>query len=113
MLHFCMPVATTLCNQILPHQGWIWVMGKRRVMKNALIAKFAVIALALTGAFSVGARAQTTEEDPAPSDQPSAPMEMGQPDESPQPAPPEDRTQPSTTQTDKADARFSSIPGDR
>jgi hypothetical protein len=112
MLHFGMPVATTLCNQILPRRGWIWVMGKRRVMKNALIAKFAVIALALTSACSIGARAQTTEEGPAPSDQPSAPMEMGQPDESAQPAPSEDRTQPSTTQTDQGVARISMIRGD-
>src|SRR6202011_851047 len=77
-----------------PAPGWVWVMGKRQVMKNAFIAKFAVIALALTSAFSMGARAQTTEEGPAPSDQPSAPMEMGQPEESAQPAPLEAATQP-------------------
>ena len=81
-------------------------------MRNAFIAKFAVIALALSGAFSIGARAQTTEEGPALSDQPSAPMEMGQPDEYAQPAPPEDRTQPSTTQTDQGVARISMIRGD-
>ena len=81
-------------------------------MKNAFIAKFAVIALALTSAFSMGARAQTTEEGPAPSDQPSAPMEMGQPEESAQPAPLEDATQPNATQTDQGVARISMIRGD-
>ncbi len=81
-------------------------------MKNAFIAKFAVITLALTSAFSMGARAQTTEEGPAPSDQPSAPMEMGQPEESAQPAPPEDATQPNATQTDQGVARISMIRGD-
>src|SRR4030081_1126717 len=80
-------------------------------MKNAFIAKFAVIALALTSAFGMSARAQTTEEGPSPSDQPSAPMEMGQPDES-QPLAPEDATQPNTTQTDQGVARISMIRGD-
>src|SRR5258707_3536377 len=106
-----MALATTLCNGVLPRRGWVWVM-ERWVMKNAFIAKFAVIALALASAFSIGARAQTTEEGPAPSDQPSAPLEMGQPDESPQAVPPEDRAQPSTTQTDQGVARISVIRGD-
>ena len=47
-------------------------------MKNRLITSFAVLALALSGALSVSALAQTTDEGPAPSDQPSAPMEIGQ-----------------------------------
>jgi hypothetical protein len=81
-------------------------------MKNAFIAKFAVIALALTSAFSTGARAQTTEEGPAPSDQPSAPLEMGQPEESAQPAPFEDAAQPNATQTDQGVARISMVRGD-
>jgi uncharacterized protein DUF6600/FecR-like protein len=81
-------------------------------MKNAFIAKFAVITLALTSAFSMSARAQTTEEGPSPSDQPSAPMEMGQPEESAQPLPPVDAAQPSTTQTDQGVARISMIRGD-
>ena len=46
-------------------------------MKNKLLASLAVLTLA--GAFSVSAAAQTTDETPAPSDQPSAPMEVGQP----------------------------------
>ncbi len=48
-------------------------------MKSRIIASVAVLTLALSGALTIGARAQTTEETPAPSDQPSAPMEIGQP----------------------------------
>src|SRR5579859_597171 len=47
-------------------------------MKNRLISSFAVLALALSGVLSISAVAQTTDESPAPSDQPSAPMEIGQ-----------------------------------
>lgn len=47
-------------------------------MKSRLIARFAVFALAFSGALSLNALAQTTEEGPGPSEQPSAPMEMGQ-----------------------------------
>jgi len=47
-------------------------------MKSRFLASFAVLTLALSGAFSISALAQTTDEGPAPSDQPSAPMEMGQ-----------------------------------
>jgi len=47
-------------------------------MKRRFKACLAVLTLALAGALSVSAFAQTTEETPAPSDQPSAPMEMGQ-----------------------------------
>ncbi len=47
-------------------------------MKNKLGGKFAVLVLAFSGALSVGALAQTTEEGPGPSEQPSAPMEIGQ-----------------------------------
>jgi hypothetical protein len=43
-------------------------------MKSRFIASLAVISLAM----SVGAIAQTTEEGPGPSEQPSAPMEIGQ-----------------------------------
>ena len=53
-------------------------------MKNRFIASLAVVTLALAGALSVSVQAQTTEEGPGPSEQPSAPMEMGQP-QSPQP----------------------------
>src|SRR5271155_765249 len=54
-------------------------------MKNRLISGLAVLVLALTGALSTRVLAQTTEEGPGPSEQPSAPMEVGQG----QPAPPE------------------------
>ncbi len=47
-------------------------------MKNRFIARLAILTLALAGALSISAQAQTTEEGPGPSEQPSAPMEMGQ-----------------------------------
>jgi hypothetical protein len=48
-------------------------------MKLKLSYRFAIFTLALITAFGLGAFAQTTDEGPAPSDQPSAPMEVGQP----------------------------------
>jgi len=47
-------------------------------MKNRFIAILAVLTLGMAGSFSMQALAQTTDEGPAPSDQPSAPMEIGQ-----------------------------------
>ena len=47
-------------------------------MKNRFISSFAILTLAVTGALSSGLQAQTTQEGPGPSDQPSAPMEMGE-----------------------------------
>jgi len=47
-------------------------------MKARFISSLAVLALALSGALSTSALAQTIDESPAPSDQPSAPMEIGQ-----------------------------------
>ncbi len=47
-------------------------------MKSRLMASLAVLTLALSGAWSISALAQTTEEGPGPSEQPSAPMEIGQ-----------------------------------
>ena len=47
-------------------------------MKSRFGAALAVLALAFSSALSIGALAQTTDEGPAPSDQPSAPMEIGQ-----------------------------------
>jgi FecR protein len=55
-------------------------------MKNKFLSSFAVLTLALAGAFSAIALAQTTQEGPGPSEQPSAPMEMGQ-GETPPPPP--------------------------
>ena len=47
-------------------------------MKNKWIGKLAIFTLALSGAVSVGAMAQTTDEGTGPTEQPSAPMEVGQ-----------------------------------
>ncbi|MGA9507058.1 MAG: DUF6600 domain-containing protein [Candidatus Sulfotelmatobacter sp.] len=55
-------------------------------MKNKFIGNFAVLTLALAGMCAVGVQAQTTDEGSGPSEQPSAPMEIGQP----QSAPPSD-----------------------
>jgi hypothetical protein len=54
------------------------VVGREDVMKNRLAGRFAILVLSLSGALSIGALAQTTEEGPGPSEQPSAPMEIGQ-----------------------------------
>ncbi len=43
------------------------------------ISGLGVLTVAFSGALTLGALAQTTQEGPAPSDQPSAPMEVGQP----------------------------------
>jgi hypothetical protein len=48
-------------------------------MGNRFIASFAVLALALAGLFSINLQAQTTEPGPGPTEQPNAPMEIGQP----------------------------------
>jgi hypothetical protein len=53
--------------------------------------------LALAGAFSIGAQAQTTQDGPGPSEQPSAPMEMGQ-GQPQQPPPPGQPAQPGQPQ---------------
>jgi hypothetical protein len=47
-------------------------------MKGKFIAGLAVLTLALAGALSISVQAQTTQEGPGPSEQPSAPMEIGQ-----------------------------------
>jgi hypothetical protein len=54
-----------------------WVM-KSKFVRGTFIVGLAVLALALSGGLSIGVLAQTTQETPAPSDQPSAPMEIGQ-----------------------------------
>src|SRR5580692_566234 len=54
-------------------------------MKNRLIAGSAICTLILAGAFSITAHAQTTEPGPGPTEQPSAPMEMGQGQSAPPP----------------------------
>ena len=47
-------------------------------MKNQAITKLAILVLAASSFWTLGAWAQTTEEGPGPSEQPSAPMEIGQ-----------------------------------
>src|SRR5580700_2040233 len=54
-------------------------------MKNRLIAGCAICTLILAGTFSITAQAQTTEPGPGPTEQPSAPMEMGQGQSAPPP----------------------------
>src|ERR1700737_1334678 len=89
-------------------------------MKNRFIASMAVLTLALSGALSVSAFAQTTDEGPAPSDQPSAPMEIGQapmPDEQPSDAQPTEAepggpSGEAPAETDQGVARISLIHGD-
>src|ERR1700756_3662810 len=54
------------------------VAGREGAMKSRLAGKFAVLVLALSGGLSMCALAQTTEDGPGPSEQPSAPMEIGQ-----------------------------------
>ncbi len=56
-------------------------------MKNKIIRCFAVLTLAMVGVFTVSVLAQTTEEGKGPSEQPSAPMEIGQPQLAPAPPP--------------------------
>ncbi|MFZ0770644.1 MAG: DUF6600 domain-containing protein [Candidatus Sulfotelmatobacter sp.] len=53
-------------------------------MKNGFIGILAIITLALAGVLTVSVQAQTTEEGKGPSEQPSAPMEIGLP-QAPQP----------------------------
>ena len=55
-------------------------------MKNRLISRLTILSLMLGSAMSVGLQAQTTEEGPGPSEQTSAPMEMGQGQSAPPPA---------------------------
>ena len=88
-------------------------------MKNRLIATLTILTLVFAGVLTL--RAQTTEEGPGPSEQPSAPMETGQPyPDNPQDQP--DANAPSadansasdetSAQTDQGVARISMIHGD-
>ncbi|MGA8763117.1 MAG: FecR family protein [Candidatus Sulfotelmatobacter sp.] len=47
-------------------------------MKSRLVAGIAILALVIAGALCVSVKAQTTDEGPGPSEQPSAPLETGQ-----------------------------------
>jgi hypothetical protein len=66
-------------------------------MKSKFITWFAVGTLALTG-FLSSIQAQTTEEGPGPSEQPSAPMEIGTPQQPQAPQLPPDASQPGYNQ---------------
>jgi hypothetical protein len=58
-------------------------------MKNKFTASLTILALALAGVLAISAQAQTTEDGKGPTEQPSAPMEIGQPRASqPQAEPP-------------------------
>jgi FecR protein len=48
-------------------------------MKSRFLSSFAVLVLSLVGVLPVSLQAQTTDEGAGPSEQPSAPMEMGRP----------------------------------
>ena len=87
-------------------------------MKNKTAGRFAILALAISGLWSIGALAQTTEEGPGPSEQPSASMEVGQqqPSDSaeaqPTEAQPGGPTGEAPATTDQGVARISLIHGD-
>jgi len=84
-------------------------------MKNRFLAGLAVVALMVVGAFCLSVRAQTTEEGPGPSEQPSAPMEVGQaqgPDAQPAEAQPGGPSGEQPAKTDLGVARISLIHGD-
>jgi hypothetical protein len=74
-------------------------------MKNKFIPSFAVLTLALACALSINLQAQTTDEGPGPSEQPSAPMEMGQgqPAQPPQAGQPPQPGQPQAGQPPQLD----------
>lgn len=62
-------------------------------MKNRVTGKFAILLFALSCFFTLGAWAQTTQEGPGPSEQPSAPMEIGQGQSQEAPPPPDAQSQ--------------------
>jgi hypothetical protein len=61
-------------------------------MKNRFIGSLAIFTLAVAGVFTASLQAQTTDEGSGPSEQPSAPLETGQPQ--PPPHPPDQDAQP-------------------
>ena len=89
-------------------------------MKSRLMASLAVLILALAGVFSISALAQTTEEGTGPTEQPSAPMEVGQDQNGPQQpgdaqpteAQPGGPSGEAPAKTDQGVARISLIHGD-
>ncbi|MGA9393107.1 MAG: DUF6600 domain-containing protein [Candidatus Sulfotelmatobacter sp.] len=63
-------------------------------MRNKFFENLAVVILAMATSFAIGAQAQTTDEGSGPSEQPSAPMEIGQPQATPPPPGQTDQGQP-------------------
>ncbi len=57
-------------------------------MKNRFLTGIAILTFAMASGFTAGAWAQTTEDGPGPSEQPSAPMEVGQEQAPAEQAPP-------------------------
>ena len=83
-------------------------------MKNRFISSLAILMLAVATVFSLGAVAQTTEDGPGPSEQPDAPMEVGQAAPAPEePSGPSDQVSgEKPAETDQGVARISMIHGD-
>src|SRR5215471_15080009 len=73
------------------------VLGREVSMRSQAITKLAILVLAVSSFLTLRAWAQTTEEGPGPSEQPSAPMEIGQGQQ--QDAPPPDMQSPDQSQT--------------
>ncbi len=79
-------------------------------MKNRFLAGLAILTLIAAGALCLSVKAQTTEEGPGPSEQPSAPMEVGEPAPGPEAQPGPSGTQ--AAETDQGVGRISMIHGD-
>ncbi len=79
-------------------------------MRSKFMSSFAVLALVLAGALSMNVQAQTTQEGPGPSEQRSAPMEIGQPQSAPQ-SQPEQPQQPGQPQTGRPPQLGEAQPG--
>src|SRR5579862_466557 len=69
-------------------------------MRNKFFRKWAIVGLSLSSFVALGAYAQTADDGPGPSEQPSAPMEMGQPQ--PPQAPAYDQARPAQMPPDQA-----------
>src|SRR5579864_7243836 len=105
-----------------------WFGGSRWFMKNRFIASSVILTLAFAGILSLSAFAQTADDGPGPSEQPSAPMEIGQDQQQDQSSDQGPNAQPSDAQpteaqpggptgeapaaTDQGVARISMIHGD-
>ncbi len=100
-----MVVASPFAGKIIVARFYTGWFGKKAAMKSRFLSSLAVLGLALSGAFSISALAQTTNDGPAPSDQPSAPMEIGQ-------APPAPESQPNYSEPSNGQMGYPQ-PGDQ